>query len=258
MTDRVREGAPAVRRAVEAVRTALLDGELAPGQRLVEGELAERFDVSRASMRAALIDLTAEGLVERIPNIGARVRVVSVAEAVAITECRMVLEGLCAAKAAERATDEERRSLRELGTRLQRAVDAGDPLGYSAANRELHRLVREMSRQPVAAELLGRLAGQVVRHQFRLALRPGRPQVSLPEHLAIIDRVVAGDAAGAETAARVHLASVVDALQETAEAARPDRPRSLRLPAADRVRQHRGRRVQGACTASVVARNRSK
>jgi DNA-binding GntR family transcriptional regulator len=214
MTETAREGAAATQLAVAALRTALFHGDLSPGQRLVESELAGAYGVSRASVRAALIALTAEGLVERIPNRGARVRVVSVAEAVAITECRMVLEGLCAAKAAERATDGEVQILTTLGAQLRRAVADGDPMKYSALNRELHRLVREYSQQTVAAELLDRLNGQIVRHQFRLALRAGRPQVSLPEHLAIIDAIAARDPAAAEAAARAHLGSVIAALQE--------------------------------------------
>jgi DNA-binding MarR family transcriptional regulator len=133
-----REGAAATRKAVAALRAALFDGDLAPGQRLVEGDLAEMYGVSRASVRAALIDLAADGLIERIPNRGARVRVVSVAEAVAITECRMVLEGLCAAKAAAQATDEQIAVLTGLGEQMQAAVAGGDPMKYSALNRELH------------------------------------------------------------------------------------------------------------------------
>jgi DNA-binding GntR family transcriptional regulator len=214
LAEDVREGAAATQKAVAALRTALFNGELAPGQRLVESELAEAYGVSRASVRAALIDLSADGLVERIPNRGARVRVVSPAEAVAITECRMVLEGLCAAKAAERVTDEQIGVLAELGDQMRRAVAGGDPMKYSALNRELHRLVREFSAQPVAADLLDRLGGQIVRHQFRLALRAGRPQVSLPEHLAIIDGIAGRDPAAAEAAARAHLCSVITALQE--------------------------------------------
>jgi DNA-binding GntR family transcriptional regulator len=217
VTDGVREGAAATALAVAALRSALFDGDLSPGQRLVESELADAYGVSRASVRAALIALTAEGLVERIPNRGARVRVVTVAEAVAITECRMVLEGLCAAKAAEYVTDAEIDLLTGLGEQLQRAVTDGDPMKYSALNRELHRLVREYAQQPVAVELLDRLNGQIVRHQFRLALRAGRPQVSLPEHLAIIDAIASRDPAAAETAARAHLASVITALQESAD-----------------------------------------
>jgi DNA-binding GntR family transcriptional regulator len=216
MRGEVREGAAATQLAVAALRKALADGDLSPGQRLVESELAETYGVSRASVRAALIDLAAEGLVERIPNRGARVRVVSIDEAVAITECRMVLEGLCAAKAAERATDDQIAALTDLGDQLQRAVADGDPLKYSALNRDLHRTVREMAQQPVAAEVLDRLNAQIVRHQFRLALRAGRPQVSLPEHLGIIDAIARRDPAAAEAAARAHLSSVITALRDSA------------------------------------------
>jgi DNA-binding GntR family transcriptional regulator len=208
------KGEPGRQLALARLRTAILDGEVAPGQRLVEDELATAFGVTRASTRAALIDLAGEGLVERIPHRGARVRVVSVAEAVAITECRMVLEGLCAAKAALRATGAELEALAATGAGMRAAVAAGDPVRYSELNRALHRLVREAAGQPVAAELLGRLHAQIVRHQFRLSLRPGRPQVSLPEHLAIIDGITRRDPAAAEAAARAHLGSVIAALRE--------------------------------------------
>jgi DNA-binding GntR family transcriptional regulator len=185
---------------------------MAPGQRLVEEELAGTLGVTRASLRAALFDLTAEGLVERIPNRGARVRTISVDEAVAIIECRMVLEGLCAAKAAGRVTESEAARLRQLGADMERSVADGEPLKYSALNHELHRLVRELAAQPVAATLLERLNGQLVRHQFQLSLRPGRPQQSLPQHLAIIDAIAGRRPAEAEEATRRHLRSVIAAL----------------------------------------------
>jgi DNA-binding GntR family transcriptional regulator len=210
-----REGAAGARVAAGALRDALTRGDLAPGQRLVEADLAELYGVTRASVRAALIDLTSEGLVERIPNRGARVRVVSVDEAVAITECRMVLEGLCAARAATHATDDEIASLVELGDQMRAAVADGEPLKYSEYNRQLHRRVREISAQPVANAVLDRLNAQLVRHQFRLSLRPGRPQVSLGEHLAIIDAVARRDPDAADAATRAHLAGVVEALRQT-------------------------------------------
>ena len=210
-----REGAAGTRVAVTALRDALARGDLAPGQRLIEGELAADYGVTRASVRAALIDLTAEGLVERIPNRGARVRVVSVEEAVAITECRMVLEGLCAARAAQLATDGEIESLAVLSTQMRTAVTEGEPVKYSEYNRDLHRRVREIAAQPVANAVLDRLNAQLIRHQFRLSLRPGRPQVSLQEHLAIIDAITRRDPTAAEAAARAHLASVIEALKKT-------------------------------------------
>jgi DNA-binding GntR family transcriptional regulator len=168
--------------------------------------------VTRASLRAALFDLAAEGLVERIPNRGARVRAVTVDEAVAITECRMALEGLCAAKAADRVTGPEAARLRQIGEEMERSVADGELLKYSALNHELHRLVREISGQAVAASLLERLNGQLVRHQFQLSLRPGRPQASLPEHLAIIAAVAGRRPAEAEEAIRRHLRGVITAL----------------------------------------------
>jgi DNA-binding GntR family transcriptional regulator len=195
------------------LRQAILSGDFAPGRRLVEEELAGTLGVTRQSLRAALLDLTAEGLVERIPNRGARVRIVSPEEAVAITECRMALEALCAAKAAQRITDDEAAQLRELAENLKRSVADGNPLKYSELNRELHRRVGVISGQTVAVGLLERLHAQLVRHQFRLALRPGRPEVSLPEHLAIADAVAGRRPQDAERAVRVHLASVIEALR---------------------------------------------
>lgn len=190
-----------------------MSGDRTPGQRLVEEELAAALGVTRQSVRAALLDLTAEGLVERIPNRGARVRVVSTEEAVAITECRMALEALCAAKAAERITDDEAAELRVLAENLHRSVTGGDPLKYSELNRELHRRVGVISGQTVAVGLLDRLHAQLVRHQFKLASRPGRPDVSLPEHLAIADAVAGRRPADAERAVRAHLSSVIEALR---------------------------------------------
>jgi DNA-binding GntR family transcriptional regulator len=199
--------------AFGVLRQAILSGDLAPGQRLVEEELAGTLGVTRQSLRAALLDLTADGLVERIPNRGARVRVVTTEEAVAITECRMALEALCAAKAAERVTDEEAAQLRELAEELKRSVAEGNPLKYSGLNRELHRLVGVISGQAVAVGLLERLHAQLVRHQFQLALRPGRPEVSLPEHLAIAHAVAGRRPVDADRAVRAHLASVIEALR---------------------------------------------
>lgn len=199
--------------AFGVLRQAILSGDLAPGQRLVEEELAGTLGVTRQSLRAALLDLTADGLVERIPNRGARVRVVTTEEAVAITECRMALEALCAAKAAERVTDEQAARLRELAEELKRSVAEGNPLKYSELNRELHRLVGVISGQAVAVGLLERLHAQLVRHQFQLALRPGRPEVSLPEHLAIAHAVAGRRPVDADRAVRAHLASVIEALR---------------------------------------------
>jgi len=216
-----RAGEAARSHAFAAIRQAILSGDLAPGRRLVEEDLASALGVTRQSLRAALLDLTAEGLVERVPNRGARVRVVTAEEAVAITECRMALEALCAVKAAQRITDAEAGQLRKLGEDLKRAVADANPLRYSELNRELHRRVGAISAQHVAIGLLDRLHGQLVRHQFQLALRPGRPEVSLAEHLAILEAVADRRPHDANLAVRAHLSSVIEALRACDQ---PDQP----------------------------------
>jgi DNA-binding GntR family transcriptional regulator len=203
--------------AVSRLRRDILNGRYAPGQRLVEIELSELYHVSRGFLRSALVELAHEGLVERIANQGARVRVVSSQEAIEITEVRLVVEGLCAAKAAEHATEEEMAGLERIAVDMKHAVATSNLTRYSELNSELHDAVRQISRQPVAATILEHLRARNVHHQFRLALRPGRPQVSLPEHLAIIDAICAHDPDAATLAIRMHLHSVIDTLRESAD-----------------------------------------
>lgn len=196
-----------------AIRKAIVQGDFAPNQRLVEADLSEQFGVSRGGVRAALFELTNEGLVERIQHRGARVRAVTLDEAIEISEVRMAVEGLCAAKAAEHVTDEQVTELRGFDEAMRTAVADGHVLQYSELNKALHGRIIEISGQHTAAEVLRRLRAQNVRHQFRLALVPGRPNVSLAEHLAIIDAICGRAPEAAERAARAHLTSVIKALR---------------------------------------------
>ena len=207
-------GAPARNLAEDRLRAAIGRGDMAPGQRLVEEELAALYGVTRSGVRLAIDALIGEGLAERIPNRGARVRAVSPAEAVEIIECRMVLEGLIARKAAERITDAEADRLRAHGERLREALADGEPLKYSELIVELHALLRELARQTTAAGLVGRLQAQIVRHQFQLSLRPGRPQRSLAELQELVAAVTDRDPDRAERAARAHLQNVIAALPD--------------------------------------------
>jgi DNA-binding GntR family transcriptional regulator len=200
--------------AESRLRDAITRGDLPPGHRLVEADLAEGFGVSRNNVRLALDALIADGLVERIPNRGARVRTVSLAEAIEITECRMVLEGLLAAKAAEHVTGSEADRLRAQCDRMQQAVADGDLLQYSALVAQLHALIREAARQVTAGRLIERLQAQIVRHQFQLSLRPGRARQSLAELRQVVEAIADRDPPAAEAAARGHFRSVVAALTE--------------------------------------------
>lgn len=197
----------------EALRTAILAGEYAPRQRLVEVDLCERFGTSRFILRAAMQELAAQGLVEFQRNRGARVREVSLAEAIEITEVRILLEGLVAGRAAERATKADIAMLRKLVKDMRAAVARSELLTYSDLNARLHAAIRDIAAHETASRLLRQLRDQTVRHQFSLSLVPGRPTVSLPQHEAIVVAIGAQNPAEAEQAMRGHLQSVIDAFR---------------------------------------------
>jgi DNA-binding GntR family transcriptional regulator len=197
---------------------AIVAGELSPGERLVEEELAERLGLTRGAVRGAILRLGHEGLVVRERNRGARVRRFTPEEAVEILEARVALESLAAGYAALRRTDAEVRELRGLVGDMAVRLDRGELLAISERNAVLHRRILEISGHEVARDICSRLHSQLVRFQFRTVLAPGRPQRSLAEHDRIVSAIAAPDRAGAERAMREHLTNVTYALADVVAA----------------------------------------
>src|ERR1700730_10556033 len=138
---------------VAALRTAFIRGDYAPRQRLVESELCEDFNTSRFIVRNALAELHADGLVEFQRNRGARVREISLTEAIEITEVRRLLEGYEAAQAARRINTEHKRVLRSIVKDMRAAVQTADPLRYSDLNAQLHGMVQEIADNQTCARV---------------------------------------------------------------------------------------------------------
>ncbi|MGM7670440.1 GntR family transcriptional regulator [Microbacterium sp. A93] len=199
------------------LREAVLRGSYAPRQRLIEADLAEEYGASRFTLRNALIQLEAEGLVELTPNRGARVREITPEEAVEITEIRQSVEGLVAARAAERVTDPQIVILRQIGEEMREAIAHHELMRYSELNVTLHGTIRDIAKHSTATRVLEQLNGQMVHHQFRLFLVPGRPSTSFPEHLAIIEGVCTRDPLKARAAMEKHVGSVITTLTEFAK-----------------------------------------
>jgi len=196
------------------LRQAILSGQLLPNQRLVELDLAQIFGIGRAAVRTALDRLDQEGLVEREPHRGARVRAISQAEAVEMFEARAVLEGLVARAAASHASDQDITLLRGLLKQMQERLDAGDLLGLSDLNSQLHEELLRIANNNTLTRLVDHLHARHVRFQYRMILVPGRAVQSLQEHRAIVEAVAAHDAEAAEAAMRRHLAHAADALRQ--------------------------------------------
>jgi DNA-binding GntR family transcriptional regulator len=183
-----------------------------PGERLTEFALAERYSVGRGSVRSALVELRAEGLVDIEANKGAVVRRIGLDEAVEIAEARKVLEGLIAGRAARNDDEHARQRLLTVLDEMRESVAGDDDARYSRLNRSLHSQIWEMSRHGVAQDLVANLRDRSAHHQYRLAMMPGRSRESLAQHEAIVTAIVQGDARAAETAMRDHLSSVIEVL----------------------------------------------
>jgi DNA-binding GntR family transcriptional regulator len=166
-------------------------------------------------VRTALARLEHEGLVELEPHRGARVRLVSVPEAIEILQARAALEGLAAHRAARNASDNDVADLRAILAEMRRLLDAGDLLKASDANAVLHRRLLEIGAHATANRLIDGLRSQLVRFTYRTILVPGRSERSFAEHLAIVDAIAAHDGAAAERAMRRHLSHVADALRDS-------------------------------------------
>src|SRR5512138_2649659 len=159
----------------ERLHQAILRGDFQPNERLIEMDLAQLYNVGRAAIRTALARLEQDGLVERVPNRGARVRAISEEEAVERIEARGVLEGLAARYAARNVTDDEIAELRAIVGEMEARLAEGDLLGISEGNTRLHDRLLQIANNKTVTRLMEHLHIQHVRSQFRLILMPGRP-----------------------------------------------------------------------------------
>jgi DNA-binding GntR family transcriptional regulator len=197
----------------ERLYQAILRGEFQPNERLIEMDLAQQYDVGRAAIRTAQARLEQDGLVEREPNRGARVRALSEEEAVETIEARAVLEGLASRYAARNVTDADIADLRAIVGEMEARLAEDDLLGISEGNTRLHSRLLRIANNKTVARLIERLHAQHVRSQFRLILVPGRPPRLVAEHRAIVEAVASRDPDAASAAMRSHLANTVETLR---------------------------------------------
>jgi DNA-binding GntR family transcriptional regulator len=201
-----RVAAPLREQVLGILRQAILDFELRPGQRLIERELVEQLDVSRATIREVLALLVSEGLVTVIPQKGAIVSVLSASEAADIYEMRQSLEALAVRRFVERATPDEVRQLRDSLEALEKASDDDtDRLAELRAKDAFYNVLLAGANSPPLTSILTTLQGRVRVLRATSLSVPGRAQQAVRELRRVVELIEAGDAAGAAAACAEHV-----------------------------------------------------
>ncbi len=194
------------------IRAAILAGDLAPGQRLKQEQLAADMSVSRIPVREALRVLEAEGLIENRPGRGSVVVEVTRDEAADVLAVRGTLEGLAARLAAERVTPDAIAGLREAVEEGKSASVSGDHATASSAHTRFH---LDLARAGGNAHLYAELESLPAKTEWIVSsLLQSRSEYSWQEHEAILDAVASGEADLAERLTRLHGEHVVESLGE--------------------------------------------
>jgi len=201
-----RVAAPLRDQVLSVVRQAILDFDLKPGQRLIERELIEQLDVSRATVREVLALLVSEGLVTVIPQKGAIVSVLSEDEAADIYEMRVSLEALAVQRFVERASPEQVKQLRTALEELENfSTVEGDYREELRAKDAFYDVLLAGASSPPLAQMLTMLQGRVRALRATSLSVPGRPAQAAAELRRVVELIEAGDAKGAAAACAQHV-----------------------------------------------------
>jgi GntR family transcriptional regulator, trigonelline degradation regulator len=199
-----RAPAPIRSRVLDNLRQAIIERELAPGQRLIERELVELTGVSRTSIREALRELAAEGLVTTIPNKGTIVAQVTAEEARQLYQVRSALEALAGRLFVENATPAQRRALVSAFRAVERAAGKGAP-AWLAAKDKFYDVLFEGGGNEALRSIASTLHARISRLRSLSLTRPGRAAESMAELAEIVAAVVANDADAAAKACSHHV-----------------------------------------------------
>jgi DNA-binding GntR family transcriptional regulator len=206
-----RVAAPLRDQVLQVVRQAILDFQLRPGQRLIERELIEQLNVSRATVREVVARLAAEGLVTIVPQRGAIVSVISAEEAADIYEMRVSLEALAVQRFVERASDEHCASLRAAFEDLRSEQLGRQNLDQVRAKDAIYKVIFEGADSPPLTEIITILQGRVRVLRATSLSAPGRTGEMVKEMQEIVEAVEARDIPRATAASALHVRNAANA-----------------------------------------------
>lgn len=194
-----------VEMVVDYLKRGILNGQFAPGQRLISRDLMNEIGVSRGPVREAFGRLSADGLVQLTPNRGASVKRFTRREIMNVFQIREMLEGLAASLAAQQiGVGDNRKRLQHVQGVLS-SISTGDTQAFMNGNRLLHRLIVDMSTNPELGLLIDRMALPIMMMQLRRLMNEEDLRCSRNEHDDIFSALLIGDPEQAEKAMRRHL-----------------------------------------------------
>jgi len=197
-------------RVFEALQDAIVRGEIRPGSRVGETELAVRFGTSRGPLREALRRLESRHLVERTPHVGIRIASLGYAALIEIYYVREALEGMAARLAALHMTDAEVAGLKALlaAHEQDEALKADTAYFQQEGDLDFHYRIIKGSHNAALAELLiGELYHRIRMYRYQVSAHANRPQKAFAEHQRIVEAIEARDGDLAEMLMRRHLSS---------------------------------------------------
>ena len=187
---------------------AIEKGDLRPGDRMLETELASRFGVSRTPIREAIRRLETDGLVVHKPRIGAVVRVLTQQEIVELYEMRIVLEATAAQMAAKHCSNAETRTLQDLNDQM--LAHSKDPFAVATLNRKFHTCIFNAARNRFLAQSYNSLSYSLILLGKTTLETDERVQNVYAQHEAIIAALISGDSESASEAMRSHMETSLD------------------------------------------------
>ncbi|MGE5390650.1 MAG: GntR family transcriptional regulator [Deltaproteobacteria bacterium] len=200
---------------LEAIREAIINGTLKPRERLMEIQLAEELGVSRTPIREALRNLELEGFIVMVPRKGAFVADMTFKDIADIFEIRAALEGLAAALAAERVTDEELEGMERHLVEKADAIARGDMERLVEVDTGFHESIYKASRNERLQGIINNLREQIQRFRATSLAYPGRMKQSLEEHRAIVEAIHARDAVLARQVTQEHIENAEQSMIES-------------------------------------------
>ncbi len=203
---------------VDRLRRQIVEGELAPGDKINEKVLCQTYQVSRTPLREALKVLAREGLVVLTPHRGAQVSMLTVEDLEEAFPVIGALEALAGELACQNATDAEIARIEALHDRMEATHAARDRAKYFRLNQQIHDALAEAARNPTLTAMRAMLDGRVSRARYYSNISAPRWDQAMEEHREILSALKTRDGARLGSVLKRHLANKLETLKSVLRA----------------------------------------